>query len=77
MILKEIGEGGGGWGYASGLKVYMECGIPIIIIGITGLRERLGRDEGFEAPYSGPPKVLFRGRKGIPGSRVTPARGLP
>lgn len=51
MILKEIGEGGGGWGYASGLKVYMECGIPIIIIGITGLRERLGRDEGFEAPY--------------------------
>lgn len=47
-ILKEIGGGGGG---ASGLKVCMECGIPIIIIGITGLRERLGWDEGFEAPY--------------------------
>ena len=42
---------GGGGGYALGLKVCMECGIPIIIIGITGLRELLGRDEGFEAPY--------------------------
>ena len=42
---------GVGGGYALGLKVCRECGIPIIIIEITGLRERLGRDEGFEAPY--------------------------
>ena len=49
---KENWQGvGGSGGCASGSKVCMECGILIITIGITGLRERLGGDEGFEEPY--------------------------
>ena len=54
-------------GGASGSKVCMECGIPIITIGITGLCERLGRDEGFEDPL----------RSCLQGGRVTLVLGLP
>ena len=46
------GGGCGEGGCVSGWKVCIEMRHPdYITIGITGLRERLGRDEGFEEPY--------------------------
>ena len=36
------------------MKVYTRCGMSKITIGITGLREYLGRDDGIEEPNRGP-----------------------
>ena len=42
------------WGRNSGLKVYTLGWMSEITIGITGLRENLGRDNGIDEPYKGP-----------------------
>ena len=41
-----------------GLKVCMGCRTPKITVGITGISENLGRQDGMEEHYWGPSELL-------------------
>ena len=47
-------------GLGFGMKVGTGCGIPKITIGMTGLSEHLGRDDGIKEPYWGTTMVFVK-----------------